>query len=73
MPTTMIGVYMPQAGRTEEEREKAYETLCRTIRQYKGRGPLYIRGDMNARIQRAEGRMEREHIGRYTFEPETAQ
>ncbi len=28
---------------------------------------------MNARIPKAEGRMEREHIGKYTFEPDTAQ
>ncbi len=57
MPTTMIGAYMPQAGRTEEDREKAYDTLCKVIRQYRGRGPLYLLGDMNARIQKAEGRM----------------
>ncbi len=73
MPTTLIGAYMPQAGRTEEDREKTYDTLGKVIKQYKGRGPLYLLGDMNARIQKAEGGMEKEHIGKYTFEPETAQ
>ncbi len=65
----MLGIYLPQAGRPEEERERVYETLGRLIRQYKGRGPLYILGDMSARVQRAEGRSEKEHIGKYTFEP----
>ncbi len=73
MPTTMLGVYMPQAGRLEADRDKAYDTLNRIIRKYKGRGPIYIVGDMNARIQKAEGRLEKEHIGKYTFEPETAE
>ncbi len=73
MPTTMLGVYMPQAGRSEADRDKAYDTLNGIVRKYKGRGPIYIVGDMNARIQKAEGRLEKEHIGKYTFEPETAE
>ncbi len=73
LPTTMIGAYMPQAGRSEEDRDKAYENLSRIIRKYRGRGPMYVVGDMNARIQKAEGRLEKEHIGKYTFEPETAE
>ncbi len=64
MPTTMIGAYMPQAGRAEEDRDKAYEELSKVVRKYKGRGPLYLVGDMNARIQKAEGRLEKEHIGK---------
>ncbi len=42
MPTTLLGVYMPQAGRPEEEREKAFETLSKTVQQYKGRGPHFF-------------------------------
>ncbi len=36
------------------------------------RDHLYILGETNARIQKAEGRREEAHIGKYTFEPETA-
>ncbi len=72
LPVTLLGIYLPQAGRPEEEGEEIGKMVEKEIRKWKSKGPLYILGDMNARVQRAEGRREREHIGRYTFEPETA-
>ena len=72
MPVTILGIYLPQAGRPEEEGELIAKQVDREIKKWKAKGPLYILGDMNARIQRAEGRREKEHIGKYTFEPETA-
>ena len=72
LPITLLGIYLPQAGRPEEEGEEVVKEVEKEIRKWKAKGPLYILGDMNARIQRAEGRREREHIGKYTFEPETA-
>ncbi len=59
MPATMIGTYMPQAGRTEEDREKAYETLSNVVRQRRGRGPFYLLGDMNARFQKRKEEWEK--------------
>ena len=67
MPVTLIGVYMPQAGRPEEEGEQIGKQVEKEIRKWKTKGPIYILGDMNARIQRAEGRREREHIGYTKF------
>ncbi len=72
MTTTIIGTYMPQAHRPKEEKDAAYKELESQIRKYKAQGPIYIMGDMNARIQKPEGNEERRHIGTHTFEPETA-
>ena len=71
LPITIIGTYLPQAGRPEEETNGVQELLEKEIRKYKGRGPTYICGDMNARIQKAENKMEKRHIGNHTFEPES--
>ena len=63
---------MPQAHRPKEEKDAAYRELEAQIRKYKAKGPIYVMGDMNARIQKPEGNEERKHIGMHTFEPETA-
>ena len=39
---------------------------------YWAKNIIYATGDFNARVQKANNREEREHIGKYTFEPETA-
>jgi exonuclease III len=72
IPITMLGVYIPQAGRPEEEKDRAYKAVEENIRKAKSKGPLYIFGDLNARIQKAESNREKRYIGEYTFEPETA-
>jgi len=36
----------------------------------KNKGPIYLTGDFNARIQKATNTLEKEHIGKHTFEPE---
>ncbi len=55
MTTTIIGAYIPQAHRPKEEKEHTDKELEAQLRKYKAKGPLYILGDMNARIQKAEG------------------
>ncbi len=72
MPITIIGAYIPQAHRPKEEKEHTYKELEAQIRKYKAKGPIYVLGDMNARIQKAEGTEEKKHIGEHTFEPGTA-
>ena len=63
MPVSFLGIYLPQAGRPEEEGELIAKQVDKEIRKWKAKGPLYILGDMNARIQRAEGGEKRNTLG----------
>ena len=72
LPITIINTHIPQAERPEDEKLQIYNDLRHIINKCRNKGPTYLIGDMNARIQKAEGRMERECIGPNTFEPESA-
>ncbi len=41
------------------------------IKENKGRGPVMLMGDLNARPMKAKTEEEQRIIGPYTFEPET--
>ena len=53
MEITTIVAHTPQAIRPEEEREKVYELIEGAIRKRKGKGPVIVMGDVNARVQKA--------------------
>ncbi len=55
MPITIVGACIPQGYRPKEEKEHTYKELEAKIRKSKAKGQIYILGDMNARIQKAEG------------------
>lgn len=63
-----ISVYMPQAGRTEEDKEIVYKELSNITSKAKGKGPMYIMGDWNARMQRHISKTERMVFGKWTFD-----
>ena len=69
---TLISAYMPQAGRPSEEKETTYEQLNKEMQKKIGKGPTYVLGDMNARIQTKLGTAENGIVGKHTFSPETA-
>ena len=48
----LINIYMPRAKRAEEEKEKVYKKLDEITSKTKGKGPTYIMGDWNARMQK---------------------
>ena len=49
----IICLYIPQAMRPTEEKERVYQALHKNTRKYKNRGPLYVIGDWNAKIQKS--------------------
>ena len=63
----IICLYIPQAMRPTEEKERVYKELHKNTNKYKNRGPLYVIGDWNAKIRRAQNKAERKHIGKWTF------
>ena len=69
----LICVYMPQAERTEEEKDEVYKTLSEITKKCINKGPCYILGDWNARMQKHQHQTERQVFGKWTFEPEKAQ
>ena len=46
-----INTYMPQADRPNEEKDKVYQQTRKELRKHKNKGPTYIGGDFNARLQ----------------------
>ena len=50
MEITFIIIYIPQAERPIEEKEKVYEILQEVFEKRKSKGPIYIMGDWNARL-----------------------
>ena len=72
LPIKIINVHCHHAERTDEEKEKIYDELQKEILQHKHKGPVFIVGDFNARIQKAMNREERTHIGQHTFDPNSA-
>ena len=71
-PITLIAVYAPQAFRSEEEKEQAYKDLNSHPRKHKRNGPVYISGDMNARVQKKVSSEEAHIVENHTVELHTA-
>ena len=51
--TTIVNAYAPQSGRSAEERREFFEALEDVLEQHRGKSPVYLIGDFNARIHRA--------------------
>ena len=51
-------------------KEDVYQRLEKITNKTKGKGPMYIMGDWNARMQKAQNKAERKVIGKWTLEPE---
>ena len=66
----LINIYMPQANRAEEEKEAVYKKLDEITSKTKGKGPTYILGDWNARMQKQQNSEEAQVFGKWTLEPE---
>jgi len=66
----LINIYMPQANRAEEEKEAVYKKLDEITSKTKGKGPTYILGDWNARMQKQQNKEERKVFGQWTLEPD---
>ena len=59
--------YTPTADRPTEEKEKAYADIQKIIDRKKNKGPLFITGDLNARLIYPTN-LEEEHImGKHTM------
>jgi exonuclease III len=71
-PITLISVYAPQAERDEEDKDKFYEQLQIVSNRHKGRGPTYLLGDWNARVQSTYGVEEKTIGGPYTCDAKHA-
>jgi len=69
MPITFISAYAPTADKTTEQKEKFYKPLIKEIEKAKKKGPVYIGGDFNARVQ-MKANPEEYGIGYHVFDPE---
>jgi exonuclease III len=70
----LINVYMPPAVSkiivTEEEKEIIYKKLDAITYKARGKGPTYILGDWNARMQAQQSKEESKVFGKWTLEPD---
>ncbi len=64
---TIVITYMPAADRPTEEKQRAYGNLQKVIDKRKGKGPLYIMGDWNARLIYPITIEEEEVMGKHTL------
>lgn len=71
-PTAIINCYCPQSGRPVEEKEEVYESIRQIANEHKGKGPVLIGGDFNARLQKPTDGDEKTIIGNHTFQSNTA-
>ena len=55
---------------TQEEKEKEYRKLEDITNKIKGKGPAYILGDWNARMQKQQNKEEAKVFGKWTLEPQ---
>jgi len=69
MPITFISVYAPTADKTTEQKEQFYKALIKEIEKAKKKGPVYIGGDFNARVQ-MKANPEEYGIGYHVFDQE---
>ena len=68
MPITFINNYSPTATNyTIENKTEHYDNLKRTFQKHKSKGPTYIMGDFNARVQKKLNEQER-CVGEHTFD-----
>jgi len=68
LPITFIGVYAPPSERTKKEKEEFYKVLKKEWQKHKAKGPTYILGDFNARVQKKLS-INEYGIGNHTFNP----
>ena len=68
---TIINTHIPAADRPQDEKYDIYKQISQLLRKRKNKGPTYLAGDMNARIQKAQTDEESRYIGEHTFEPDT--
>ena len=73
----VFSVYLPPAITTKsveknwtQFKENVYQKLEKITNTAKGKGPMYIMGDWNARMQKAQNKAERKVIGEWTLEAE---
>ena len=59
IPINILSIYIAQAGRPEDEKEKIYKKLDEITNKIKGKGPTYLMGDWNARMQTHQNKIER--------------
>jgi endonuclease/exonuclease/phosphatase family metal-dependent hydrolase len=71
-PISIIAVYIPQAFIAEEEKEAVYKVLTEHTRKSVHKGPCYVTGDFNARIQARISTDEEAVIGPHTFDKHNA-
>ena len=55
MPISLVRVYNVTAMSELEDKENIYKELVRMWNKLKHRGPVYMMGDWNARIQQTNG------------------
>jgi len=68
MPIKIIGVHIPQAQRTTEDKENIYNKINTIASKHKNRELVLVMRDFNARIQKARNREEAQYIGPHTFD-----
>ena len=68
----LISVYLPPAVslviKPEKEKGEIYKKLDEITRKAKGKGPTYILGDWNARMQKQQNKEEKKVFGKWTLE-----
>ena len=64
----IFSVYAPQAERPTREKEQLYKQLTENYKKHKNKGPTYVLGDFNARIQCDE----EDAVGRQTVHAQSA-
>ena len=57
---SLLAIYAPQSGRTQEDEETIYEELAKTIKAIPKGGSFLIMGDWNAKVEEPENERERE-------------
>eukprot|EP00959_Pyramimonas_sp_CCMP1952_P459527 9478384-Pyramimonas_sp.AAC.1 len=67
LPVTFISVYMPTAARDTATKEAAYRRLKSLQQKKQRKGPTYVAGDFNARVQVKNSSTE-ECVGPHTFD-----
>lgn len=53
-PITIIGVHIPQAEISTEDKDRIYTAIQHIVTANKGKGPVLVMGDLNAMIKKAK-------------------
>eukprot|EP00975_Prorocentrum_lima_P016688 3538706-Prorocentrum_lima.AAC.1 len=68
-PFTVINVYAPQSYRTTQEKDDFYDTVSAQFQKWKNRGPTFVIGDWNVRLQ-CQRSEEAPYFGAHFFHPD---